>query len=292
MAAVASDLGEIRTEQIDCPFGTWTQVQWEPAFGDALFAGVERIWDFEGTLSGARERIFPSGRFELVVQLDDPHRPAGVADPFPALCVDGLATVTSTIEAPASRCRVLGIRLHPRGAFSVFASPLHELSDRSVDLQSIVGRDGEALGTRLHAARTGRERIRVAAEWTRRRFASARPFDGLVASALARIDGGHGALAISSIEELSGRSRSRFAAAFRDHVGLGPKRYHRIVRFRRAMELLSGGATSVAAVAEAAGYYDQAHLSAEFRAHSGMTPLAYVVAQRYPGSAHLAEQAG
>ncbi len=291
MTAIVDAPGEIRVQQIDSELGRWTQVHWEPAASDPLFGAVERIWDFEGVLDCARERVFPSGRFGVVVQLDDPHRPAGSADPFPALCVDGLATVGTTIEAPPGRCRVLGISLHPLGAFAVLASPLHELSDRSVDLYAVIGHTAGSLGTKLDAVRTGRERMRVAIDWTRRRFGESRPVDSLVRTALERIEQGHGALAISDIDELSGRSRSRFAAAFRDHVGIAPKRYTRIVRFRRAMELLSSGTMPLVAVAEASGYYDQAHLTAEFRAHSGMTPGAYLLAQRYPGSPHLAEYA-
>jgi AraC-like DNA-binding protein len=291
VTAIAAAPGEIRTQQIDSELGRWTQVQWEPAASDPLFGAVERIWDFEGILDCARERVFPSGRIGVVIQLDDPHRPAGSADPFPALCVDGLATVGTTIEAPPGRCRVLGITLHPLAAFSVLASPLHELSDRSVDLHALVGSSAGSLGTKLDAARSGRERIRVAIDWTVRRCAKSRPVDPLVAAALERIERGHGAFAISAIDELSGRSRSRFAAAFRDYVGLAPKRYTRILRFRRAMELLSSETLPLVAVAEASGYYDQAHLTAEFRAHSGMTPRAYLLAQRYPGSQHLAEYA-
>jgi AraC-like DNA-binding protein len=289
VTVIADAPGDIRTQQIDSELGRWTQVHWEPAASDPLFGAVERIWDFEGVLACARERVFPSGRFGVVVQLDDPHRPAGADVPFPALCVDGLATVGTTIEAPAKRCRVLGISLHPLGAFGVLASPLHELSDRSVDLHAVIGRTTGSLGTNLDAARTGRERICVAIDWTRRRFAESRPVDTLVATALERIERGYGALAISAIEELGGRSRSRFAAAFRDHVGLAPKRYARIVRFRRAMELLASASMPLVAVAEVSGYYDQAHLTAEFRVHSGMTPRAYQVAERYPGSGHLAD---
>jgi AraC-like DNA-binding protein len=291
VTVIAEPPGDIRTQQIDSELGRWTQVQWEPAASDPLFGAVEKIWDFEGALDCARERVFPSGRLGVVVQLDDPHRLAGSAEPFPALCVDGLATVGTTIEAPPGRCRVLGITLHPLGAFAILANPLHDLSDRSVDLFAVIGSSAGSLGTKLDAARTGRERIGIAIDWTRRRSAKSRPVDALVATALARIERGYGALAISAIDELSGRSRSRFAAAFRDHVGLTPKRYTRIVRFRHAMELLSTTAMPLVAVAEASGYYDQAHLTAEFRLHSAMTPGAYRVSQRYPGSQHLAEYA-
>jgi AraC-like DNA-binding protein len=45
----------------------------------------------------------------------------------------------------------------------------------------------------------------------------------------------------------------------------------RVFRFRRAVELLSGGA-GFAEAAAVCGYYDQAHLNREFRALAGCTP--------------------
>jgi AraC-like DNA-binding protein len=45
----------------------------------------------------------------------------------------------------------------------------------------------------------------------------------------------------------------------------------------------------LADVAGIAGYYDQAHFTAEFKLHAGMTPSAFLTAQRFPGSPSLAE---
>ncbi|QBI21048.1 AraC family transcriptional regulator [Egibacter rhizosphaerae] len=68
----------------------------------------------------------------------------------------------------------------------------------------------------------------------------------------------------------SGRHLTR---RFRQHVGLPPKRFARLVRFRRALALLEqADGPSPAEVALLAGYYDQAHLANEVRAMGGRTP--------------------
>ncbi len=63
---------------------------------------------------------------------------------------------------------------------------------------------------------------------------------------------------------------------FRETVGLGPKAFAKLARFRRAVDLAleANGAEAWAEIAIATGYYDQAHLIAEFRDIAGTTPRA------------------
>jgi transcriptional regulator GlxA family with amidase domain len=69
------------------------------------------------------------------------------------------------------------------------------------------------------------------------------------------------------------RLRRRFAAA----VGYGPKTFQRVLRLQRALRLAGGNARpraslSLAMIAVAAGYADQAHMSRELRALTGRSP--------------------
>jgi hypothetical protein len=66
------------------------------------------------------------------------------------------------------------------------------------------------------------------------------------------------------------RLRRRFVQA----VGYGPATYLRVTRFQRAVAL-APRVRGLAALAAAAGYSDQAHLSRDCRALTGLTPRAY-----------------
>ena len=58
-----------------------------------------------------------------------------------------------------------------------------------------------------------------------------------------------------------------------DVLGLGPKTYARLTRFARAVDAAqSDDGINWSAIAAEAGYYDQAHLIADFRAIAGCTP--------------------
>lgn len=70
-----------------------------------------------------------------------------------------------------------------------------------------------------------------------------------------------------------GCSRRHLAARFRDEVGLPPEAH--------------GAHRSLAGIAAASGFHDQAHLNREVRAPAGLTPRE-LTARRLPGSGGLA----
>jgi AraC-like DNA-binding protein len=72
-----------------------------------------------------------------------------------------------------------------------------------------------------------------------------------------------------------GVSERHLRRVFRETVGVSPKAFAKIMRFRHALRVAhDDGQASWAGIAAAAGYYDQAHLIAEFRAIAGVTPRA------------------
>jgi methylphosphotriester-DNA--protein-cysteine methyltransferase len=78
----------------------------------------------------------------------------------------------------------------------------------------------------------------------------------------------------------TGLSQRRFGSVFREHVGMSPKRYARLQRFRAVVDSVQRGARiEWSRVAADCGFYDQPHLVREFREFAGMTPSAYVAAR-------------
>ncbi|MEU7067277.1 helix-turn-helix domain-containing protein [Streptomyces sp. NPDC046161] len=69
-----------------------------------------------------------------------------------------------------------------------------------------------------------------------------------------------------------GWSRSYPARRFAERFGLTPKTAARELPFRRAVEMLAGGAVGPARLSAACCYYDQAHLSREVPALAGVPP--------------------
>ena len=84
-----------------------------------------------------------------------------------------------------------------------------------------------------------------------------------------------GPLHVRDLAAAVGMSESALARALRAAVGRTPAQLVREARLRRAREMLGEGRETVAAIADACGFSDQAHLARAFRAAFGTTPLAH-----------------
>ncbi len=70
-----------------------------------------------------------------------------------------------------------------------------------------------------------------------------------------------------------GWSRQHLTRTMRTQTGVGPKQLARTARLQRAVTLLQRRRrASVAEVAAAVGYFDQAHMAADFRELVGAAP--------------------
>lgn len=78
---------------------------------------------------------------------------------------------------------------------------------------------------------------------------------------------------VSAVAVDLGVSERHLRRVFREAVGMSPKTFARLTRFHRALRAARREAhPRWASIAAHAGYYDQAHLIAEFRAITGVTP--------------------
>jgi AraC-like DNA-binding protein len=80
---------------------------------------------------------------------------------------------------------------------------------------------------------------------------------------------------LRELATVSGLSMYRLARTFKVETGLAPHAYQVQLRVLRAKRLLAGG-WPIAAAAVECGFYDQAHLTAQFKRHTGVTPGAYI----------------
>jgi AraC-like DNA-binding protein len=268
--------------------GSWTQLTWRPK---ALAGLVEYIWLFDGQLAHTRERFYPTGDLDLIVQLDAPFRvvEGQPATACPRTSLAGLLLSPLVIETPAERSRVLVVRLRPAGALALFGVPLNELTGATADLHDLIGCEARRLAERLDEASSDRARVLLLGQWIADRLDGRSGTDPCVAYAVSEIERTGGTMPVTTLLDEVGAAPKRFTRLFEAQVGVKPKLFSRIVRFRRLTAALRAGRESFGQTALAHGYYDQAHMNADFREFAGMSPSRFLAATAYPESSSLAE---
>jgi AraC-like DNA-binding protein len=168
---------------------------------------------------------------------------------------------------------------------------VQDLVDRTIDAHDALGAAGRELTERCAAAADGAGRVRAAAAWVRTRLRAAPPMDPAVRWLVEAIEASAGGIAIADLRARAGLAKSRVTARFRDQVGVTPKLYARLLRFRGALEALDrwDEARPLTDLALDAGYYDQAHFNGEFREFAELSPGAFRDAVRYPRSVSVVE---
>jgi AraC-like DNA-binding protein len=214
-------------------------------------------------------RGLPSRHVTLVISLAGPVRMGGHS--LQAL-LGGLHTSAVLIRQDRTQ-EGLQLELDPLGVRTLFGVTAAELSGEVADLAEF------GLGSLA-------ERLRGLPSWSER-FAllddvlAARAVEPVapppeVGEAWRRMRGADGRVRVADLAEEVGWSRRHLGERFRAELGLPPKQAARVLRFERAARLLRGGHADLASLAVECGFYDQAHLSNEWRALAGCTPGTWI----------------
>jgi AraC-like DNA-binding protein len=270
------------------------ETAWELARGaaDPLLAGSVRGYCgyVEHTSAPVRRREVPHGGVVLILSFGDPIDIVTVrgSSPRPQRLRSFVAGLHDAPVVTQYEGRQHGVQvdLTPLGAYRLLGVPLCELANQSVELDDIRGREIERLIDRLASDRGGWDARfaivdRVLGEW----LADGPDPDRWVAWAWHQLERSHGSVVVADLADEIGWSRRHFAGRFREQIGLAPKPTGRVLRFRRAVDLLerASGETTIARVAAGAGYADHSHLVREFRALAGCAPSELIAARMPDG---------
>ncbi len=251
--------------------------------GPALRPYVQLLWASAPTsdpgLQPSRELLLPNGAMHVVFTLGG-RRPRYFADGedrqgylLDWANIAGLGREALVKERSHGGATV-GLLLHPGVGDPHSGTPASLLAGRHTRLAELwPGAALDSLGERMEAAPTLSLRLDVVEAVLARLWTAPSRLTPALAQALARLDRGVG---VAQAAAGCGWSHRHFADRFREAVGLSPKAYGRLRRFGRVLDRLNaGGSPSLAEIAVAEGYADQAHMSREFREHAGLSPARY-----------------
>lgn len=265
----------IRVHRERGPLGQWTVAvaTAPPDLADC----IETTWFGAGRVSYQRDRILPTGSSHLLINLGpvqyllDAESPGGRRR-FEDIWFSAPQQGPIDTEAPHGQA-LLGIAFRPDGARRWLGVPACELTGRIHALEDLIGPQARSLREQLLAEPDPARRIGLAEAWLRQRCRAQPGTPLLVRRAVDALARSRGQVGIEQIADRLGCSRIYLARLFQQHVGLSAKSLARLHRFQDALRLLrERERVPWVELAAVCGYYDQSHLSRDFRAFSGFAP--------------------
>ena len=222
-------------------------------------------------------RILPDGCIDILYNLSDPLRRLGFEEELrQSTYLIGAMRKPSLVRF-GRNLDVVGIRFQPGGAYPFLRTALHEISDQAVLIHDMFQNSKFAIDEQLAETRDIRSRIDRVERLLLSRLGSPGSGDETVARVVSQILGQDGHVSVAALQQWTGISTRQLQRTFKMRTGLTPKSFCRIARFRAALAILKRQPKQDwADFACRAGFYDQSHLTREFRSLSGLTPAAYL----------------
>jgi AraC-like DNA-binding protein len=233
-----------------CPFvRTYAQrniAQTDPLVSEAVPAMLEHILAFE---LGEPVDIWHS---------DGRHQISSVA----ALCGTQSRFAAHMSLRPGTQS--FGIFFQPAGFCHLFGIPMHALTNRAEEADSVVGSYTRHLWNRMGESATFEGRVQIAEEFLMKRISQV-SVQSRMSLAANYILQRHGAIRMTELADRANLGLRQFERQFRREVGVSPKTCARVARFQTALDAkIACPARTWVDIAHAFGYYDQMHMIHDF----------------------------
>ena len=266
------------------PFGEWRIVRTAPP--PDLADWVSEFWETRGVVGYGHEKLLPSGTAEFMVNLGPPQMVLrNPTDPAPTLY--GHAWLSGIqdrplLTAPAHGSELftthfVSASLKPEGVCALFGMDAIHTSNRVIDADALIGRGVRALRDRLGETSTTRQRFSALVGFLRSAHArQSRPAPFAAIWAIGHTLNRNGNVRVDRLCNELGVSRKHLNTLYKRAVGISPKTFARLTRFRAVVERLENPADSWADIAIDRGYFDQAHLIRDFNRFAGESPASFL----------------
>ena len=187
----------------------------------------------------------------------------------------GVKTVPQLVSFDSAN--MIGIRFKPFGLYKFIPHSLHEITDRIHDPADLFGKDFHELADRILQAPGPEQRVKLAEQYFLRKMNRLNTVDdellnGMIGQLLLK----KGLLPISELSREFSISPKTIKRKFMAKVGMNPKKYARLIRFRHVLEdYFHHRPARFSELVYNHGYFDQMHFIRETSAFTGSTPGRY-----------------
>lgn len=237
---------------------------------------VKHYWLLESDDVVNSQRVMPTGTIELIFHRGNSMKRNEQIIPTVSLSGQSLSFADLV---PTGVVSMIAVVFHPFGARAFFDLPIYELSNLIVSADDLSAITLKELEDRILNTANDKCCIRLIESFLIGRLSPFKEHNyKRMVAAIRAINLCEDGLSVSRLAETVCLCKKQFRRVFSEHVGATPKEFMRIVRFHKALHTLQNNRNmSFTVLAYECGYYDQAHMTNEFKLFSGYTPSQYVV---------------
>lgn len=175
-----------------------------------------------------------------------------------------------------SRFGMIGAFLFPYSLPLLFGLPANELTNSSVELETLLGIEGCDVKEKITEATNHRDRVDIISAFLFSKLKKQLTDDRGLQRCVRHIVQQQGNVPLDIISRNMGISHRQMERKFQLAVGMSPKLFSRLIRFSSTLRTFQDQSVmSLTDLSYRCGYFDQSHFIRDFKFFSGLSPKQY-----------------
>jgi AraC-like DNA-binding protein len=172
---------------------------------------------------------------------------------------------------------MFAVRFKPEGLIQLFDCPVSSWVNNFIDAEDFLGKEHSFILALIQSAETNQERVFLLETFIHQQLSKRQTARNHFTEAIKHIRRANTQISSSALENQLFVCERQAQRLFKNNIGVSPKEYFRIIRFRQIIEAVKENKQVLwPQLAYSLGYADQAHLIRDFKAFSGLTPTGFV----------------
>ena len=228
------------------------------------------------------DRFLPDGNVQIIFDLTD--NPKYIYDNETLNEIQACKKVwfsgfrTEPITIPSGKeSEMLIVNFRKGGAFPFLSEPIYNLTNYVVDAELVVTDSILDLRDKIRDTESIQNKFDLVEQHIIQYYLNRLAENPFVEYMISEICSRPDQTSIKGITSKVGFSQKHLIKIFREHVGVTPKEFLKVIRFQKAIEEIEQNRSiNWTSVALDCGFYDQSHFISDFKKYSGFTPNDYL----------------
>ncbi len=258
---------------------------------------IEKMWFFES--SGKMpvddmKLVVPNGNLKLTVSYQNGIVATVNGKTFASKEHD--ITLTGLIDVPVIldveedvATETIGIEFNPQGAYRFFHFNLNDIQNQIYSLSDLLANTGKRLVEEINNTTSAQQKINVLQQFLLKQLSL--PQEDLIFEyCIEKITASKGRITIKELEKKTGYSSRWLNVKFNDKLGVSPKNFSSIIRFKYYYEgFINSNKKLFSRNDFYEMYYDQSHFIKDFKRFTGLPPTKFEKQENNFGKSYYRE---